>query len=120
MRVGIAAIILDAANLETESTFWSELLGGTVERSEMHHVIRAPGQPIVAIQHAPGHVQPVWPDGVPQQIHLDLAVDDIRGSHDLALHLGARSLGQEVPDFDAPSGFHVYADPAGHPFCLCW
>jgi hypothetical protein len=21
---------------------------------------------------------------------------------------------------DAPDNFQVYADPAGHPFCLCW
>jgi len=23
-------------------------------------------------------------------------------------------------DPTVPSGFRVYADPAGHPFCLCW
>jgi len=27
---------------------------------------------------------------------------------------------QAAADFSTPDGFQVYADPAGHPFCLCW
>src|SRR3954464_8799418 len=27
---------------------------------------------------------------------------------------------KEAEDGDAPDTFQVYADPAGHPFCLCW
>jgi hypothetical protein len=35
------------------------------------------------------------------------------------LDLGGRLLkAADVPA--VPSGFRVYADPAGHPFCLCW
>lgn len=33
--------------------------------------------------------------------------------------LGARLL-QKAADPSAEHGFQVYADPAGHPFCLCW
>ena len=33
------------------------------------------GQPPVGVQLAPNHVAPDWPDGTPQQIHLDLWVD---------------------------------------------
>jgi hypothetical protein len=120
MKVEIAAIVLDAADLESESAFWSGLLGGTVERGESHHVIRAPGQPLIAIQHAPGHVKPAWPDGAAQQVHLDLGVDDIAGAHSRVLRLGGASLQAWQPNPEAPAGFHVYADPAGHPFCLCW
>lgn len=32
--------------------------------------------------------------------------------------LGARLL--QGADADDPEGFRVYADPAGHPFCLRW
>jgi hypothetical protein len=32
--------------------------------------------------------------------------------------LGARLL--QAADLTSRSGFQVYADPAGHPFCLCW
>lgn len=121
MKVEIAAIVLDAVDLEQESSFWSQLLGGTVERSASHHVVRCPGQPLVAIQHAPGHVPPRWPDGEPQQVHVDLVVDDIREAHGRAVALGARPLRPGTgPDIAASSGFQVYADPAGHPFCLCW
>jgi hypothetical protein len=71
------------------------------------------------VQLAPDHVQPEWPAGTPQQIHLDLYVDDIRAAHDEAMALGARLL-KPADDLDAVEGFQVYADPAGHPFCLCW
>ena len=27
---------------------------------------------------------------------------------------------QAADDLDRGDNFHVYADPAGHPFCLCW
>lgn len=31
----------------------------------------------------------------------------------------ARRAGR-ADDPDAAEGFHVYVDPGGHPFCLCW
>ena len=63
--------------------------------------------------------RPQWPDGAPQQIHLDLYITDLAGAHAEAVALGAELL-QAAEDPDAPEGFQVYADPAGHPFCLCW
>jgi hypothetical protein len=66
-----------------------------------------------------GHVPPDWPDGTPQQIHLDLWVDDPAAAHDLVMSLGATVL-KDAEDGDSPDNFQVYADPAGHPFCLCW
>jgi hypothetical protein len=33
--------------------------------------------------------------------------------------LGARVL-EAVEEGDSADAFEVYADPAGHPFCLCW
>ena len=36
-----------------------------------------------------------------------------------AISLGAR-LPQPADDLGAGEDFQVYADPAGHPFCLCW
>lgn len=113
--------MLDAADLERESEFWAGLLGGAVARSEQWHTVRVEGEPLIAIQLAPDHVPPVWPDGVPQQVHLDLEVDDIAVAHQRAIEYGARKLKPvEGPDVGARRGFQVYADPAGHPFCLCW
>jgi predicted enzyme related to lactoylglutathione lyase len=73
----------------------------------------------LGIQLAPNHVRPEWPDGSPQQIHLDLYVENVSAAHDEALSHGA-SLLQPADDLSSKSGFQVYTDPAGHPFCLCW
>ena len=61
-----------------------------------------------------------WPDGdVPQQLHLDLSVGTVHSldeQHRRALDLGARLLLDRSDDPDEP--LRVYADPAGHPFCI--
>ena len=82
-------------------------------------MVHVDGQPRIGVQLAPAHVAPEWPDGTPQQIHLDLWIDDPDAAHDLVMSLGAKVL-KEPEDGDAPDTFRVYADPAGHPFCLCW
>lgn len=41
-------------------------------------------------------------------------------AHERAVELGATPLlPTTAPEPDKTSGFRVYADPAGHPFCLC-
>ena len=63
---------------------------------------------------------PDWPDGTPpQQIHLDLWVEDFPSAHDRVMALGAKVL-KPAEQVTSPDNFQVYADPAGHPFCLCW
>jgi predicted enzyme related to lactoylglutathione lyase len=119
MKLTRTTLVLDAADLDAVSSFWAALLGGTVQTSDDWHQITVDGQPRLAIQLAPGHVQPQWPGGVPQQMHLDLYVEDIAAAHEEAVGIGARLL-QAAEDLSATSGFQVYADPAGHPFCLCW
>jgi Glyoxalase-like domain len=61
-----------------------------------------------------------WPDGpVPQQLHLDTTVPtaaDLDVQHERALALGARLLYDRSDDPQEP--LRVYADPAGHPFCI--
>jgi catechol 2,3-dioxygenase-like lactoylglutathione lyase family enzyme len=104
-------LILDAADIEAEAAFWSALLGQPVTyRSDDFVVVAADDQTSgLAFQLAPDHRAPTWPDAaVPQQMHLDVMVDDLDQGDAEVLALGARPLG----------GDHVYADPAGHPFCL--
>lgn len=120
MKISRTIVVLDAADLGAVSSFWAGLLGGTVDAEDDWHTIRVDGQARMAIQLVPDHVAPDWPDGTPpQQIHLDLFVDDITTAHDEAIGLGAKLL-QPAKDVSAGAGFQVYADPAGHPFCLCW
>ncbi|MFI5605771.1 VOC family protein [Amycolatopsis sp. NPDC051903] len=57
---------------------------------------------------------PEWPSAEkPQQAHVDLDVTDLEAAHERVLSLGAKLLD------DSPKTFRVYADPVGHPFCLC-
>jgi|SRR5690349_16011863 predicted enzyme related to lactoylglutathione lyase len=118
MQISRIVPVLDAADVEAESAFWAGLLGGTVSAEDGWTTISVGGEPRLDVQLAPDHVAPQWPDGEPQQIHLDLYVDDIAAAHAAAMALGARVL--QAAELTAPSGFQVYADPAGHPFCLCW
>jgi hypothetical protein len=115
MRIVDLVTVFDAADIETESAFWAGLLDGTVTKAEdWHSILTADGRRL-AVQLAPNHTPPEWPDGSPQQMHVDLWIDDVESAEREVLARGARRL-QVVDD----ERFRVYADPAGHPFCLCW
>jgi catechol 2,3-dioxygenase-like lactoylglutathione lyase family enzyme len=118
MKIKRQIIVFDAANLAAESAFWAGLLGGTVVAEDDWHSVVVDGEWRLGIQLAPNHVPPEWPDGMQQQqMHLDLHVDDLQAAHEKAISLGARLL-KPTDDPDAAEAFQVYADPAGHPFCL--
>jgi len=74
----------------------------------------------VAFQQVPAMSRATWPEGpIPQQLHLDLTVpsaEELDAQHERALTLGARLLHDRSDDPDEP--LRVYADPAGHPFCI--
>jgi hypothetical protein len=68
--------------------------------------------PPLAFQRVEDHRRPTWPEpGQRQQLHLDLGVTDQESAHARAARLGAVRL-------TYLGGGHVFADPAGHPFCL--
>jgi catechol 2,3-dioxygenase-like lactoylglutathione lyase family enzyme len=112
-------VTFDAADLAAESAFWAGVLGGQVHADENWHMVVVDGQPRVGVQLSPAHQAPDWPHGTPQQIHLDLWVEDFPAAHDEVMALGARVL-QEAHGNSSGDDFQVYADPAGHPFCLCF
>jgi hypothetical protein len=120
VKIGFQVVVFDAADLAAESAFWAGLLDGTVSADDDWHMVLVDGRPRIGVQLAPDHVPPDWPAGTTQQqIHLDLWVDDPVEAHERVLTLGATVL-KEAEDDGAPDAFQVYADPAGHPFCLCW
>ena len=120
MRITHQVVVFDAPDLAAESRFWAGVLDGTVDAEDDWHMVRVDGAARVGVQLAPDHVPPDWPDGAPpQQIHLDLWVEDFVAAHDRVMSLGAKVL-KAAEDVDSPDNFQVYADPAGHPFCLCW
>jgi hypothetical protein len=120
MKMVRQVIVFDAADLNAESAFWASMLEGHVFADDRFHcVFDAAGEWRIGVQLAPNHVPPEWPDGEPQQVHLDLHVENVRLAHEEAIKLGARLL-RQAPNLDAAEGNQVYADPAGHPFCLGW
>lgn len=84
-------------------------------------VLRNPdGGPGIAFQNVDALPRATWPEGpIPQQLHLDMTVPDVaelEGQHQRALNLGAELLLDRFDDPDEP--LRVYADTAGHPFCI--
>lgn len=84
-------------------------------------VIQDPdGRTTIAFQQVSELPAPTWPQtGVPQQLHLDLTVPTVRDldvQHERALALGARFLLDRSADEKEP--LRIFADPAGHPFCI--
>ncbi|WP_251023849.1 VOC family protein [Arthrobacter sp. ISL-65] len=61
------------------------------------------------------YVAPSWPEGPHhQQLHLDIAVDELESATDVALALGATPAKHQP----APEQWRVLLDPVGHPFCF--
>jgi catechol 2,3-dioxygenase-like lactoylglutathione lyase family enzyme len=103
-------VILDCPDPLRMAAFYSRLLGQPVTyRSDDFCVVARDEQTSgLGFQLAPDHVAPTWPDAaVPQQVHLDVMVDDVASARVEVGKLGAKHLGGDV-----------FADPAGHPFCL--
>jgi hypothetical protein len=70
---------------------------------------------VLAFQRVHDHQPPRWQDPArPQQFHLDLGVKDLDQAQEQVLKLGATLL--ELGD--EKRSWRIYADPAGHPFCL--
>ena len=108
-------VVIDCADPPMLAQFYSELLGQPVTYADAEWVVVSVDQQTsgIAFQLAPDHQPPAWPDpNAPQQIHLDVMVDDLNTAGEAVQRLGARRLADES------NSFHVYADPAGHPFCL--
>ncbi|MEU9200131.1 VOC family protein [Streptomyces sp. NPDC048332] len=112
----LGAVVLDCPDPVALAGFYAELLGGEVEQQEdWVDLAGVTGAPL-AFQAAPGFVPPRWPrPDASQQFHLDLTVEDLDAAEKQVLALGATVLDAE----DRQRTFRVYADPAGHPFCLC-
>ncbi|MDX3854806.1 VOC family protein [Streptomyces sp. AK02-01A] len=113
----LGAVVLDCPDPVALAGFYSQVLGGEIKDDGDGWVdlTGAPGTPL-AFQAAPGFVPPAWPrpEGS-QQFHLDLTVEDLAAAEKQVLALGATLLDAADP----ARNWRVYADPAGHPFCLC-
>jgi catechol 2,3-dioxygenase-like lactoylglutathione lyase family enzyme len=112
----LQVVALDCPDPVALAAFYAAVLGTTVEGTEDDWVQLAPvagGTPL-AFQRVPDHRPPQWPGTEhPQQMHLDLEVDDLDAGAAAVVALGARRH-----DVQPDEGWRVFLDPAGHPFCL--
>ena len=104
-------LVIDCPDPLALAAFYSGLLGQPITYRSDDFVVVSDNNTTsgLAFQLAAGHQPPSWPDPArPQQMHLDIMVEDVATAGLRVLALGATKL----------DGDNVYADPAGHPFCL--
>lgn len=113
------AFVLECPDPIALATFYSDLTGWPVVESdaEWSTIRQTPESATqISFQQAPDYQAPAWPDPASSmQYHIDFTIDDIETAEQQALALGATKF-----DHQPGKDFRVYADPVGHPFCLCW
>lgn len=125
-------VALDTTNARELAEFYRELLGfqyragdeppaaGQPDTADWLVLVDADGRRRLAFQQVAKLPEATWPEGpIPQQLHLDLMVptsDDLLAQHERAIGLGAHLLRDGFDDPEEP--IRIYADPAGHPFCI--
>jgi len=115
-RTTLMGVMLDCPDAAALSAFYAELLGKPVTYlAGSVAMIGHDGEHPVLFQQVADYTPPAWPDPArPQQVHLDVTIDDIEAAESAVLAAGATRLpGDGV-------NWRVYADPAGKPFCLVW
>jgi catechol 2,3-dioxygenase-like lactoylglutathione lyase family enzyme len=108
--------VIDCPDPHALATFYCQVLGMTINEDIGDFVVvgAAPGLRQLAFQRVTEWVPPRWPDpGHPQQLHLDIRVHDADQAERELLALGAVRVPAE-----RETGFRVFTDPAGHPFCI--
>lgn len=112
----VSTVVLDCAEPAALAEFWGNVLDLPVVTKEEGWWQLAPmGSGLsLAFQKVERHRRPA--SRVPQQLHLDVKVDDIRAAEERVLGWGAEARSEPHPGDGSP--WRVYADPAGHPFCL--
>lgn len=109
------SIVIDCPDHAALAEFYAGLLGWQVEAREDWTDIRAEYGQVISFQPVADYRPPRWPgQEVPQQMHLDLVVDDLdEGEREVLARGGTKA------DDQPGETFQVFLDPAGHPFCLC-
>ncbi|MGW1023144.1 VOC family protein [Streptomyces sp. NPDC002577] len=118
----LQCVVLDCPDPRALARFYQGLIGGEVDRADRRwslgddwSTLHTGSGLVLAFQQVGDYRPPRWPDqAAPQQFHLDIGVGDLDAAEARVFELGAVSL----DDRDGKRSWRVYADPAGHPFCL--
>jgi catechol 2,3-dioxygenase-like lactoylglutathione lyase family enzyme len=114
------AVVLDCPDPQALAAFYARLLGwppaGSIYDNTWARLVDPDGGMGIEFQPSADYRPPTWPDpNRPQMYHFDFRVDDMAAAAAHAVAVGARPLDLS----DSHPDFQVYADPDGHPFCLC-
>jgi predicted enzyme related to lactoylglutathione lyase len=109
-------IVLDCPDAAALAAFYGAMLDWKAEVNDDGWIdLRADYGQCITFQPVPDYTPPDWPgQTVPQQMHLDVVVDDLDVAEAEVLKLGAVKHAHQPG-----TTFRVFLDPAGHPFCLC-
>ena len=113
--IRLSAVTLDCPNARRLAQFYADITGGSIAHvGEQWASVQGPGGRI-DFQTVPDYTPPTWPDPTSSiMMHLDFLVEDRDATDARVLAAGATKY-----EFQPNSGqCYVYADPAGHPFCL--
>jgi catechol 2,3-dioxygenase-like lactoylglutathione lyase family enzyme len=107
------AVTIDTDDAGSLARFYAALTGMELTYEGPEGALITGDGKNVMFQQVARYTPPRWPDpAAPQQAHLDILVDDLDAGEIRAVELGARRFE------GTPPSFFVFADPAGHPFCL--
>ena len=108
-------VAFDCPDAQALAEFYQRIAGGDIIDADGDWVeLRTEGGGLIAFQEVSEYVAPGWPDGSPQQAHLDFAVADLDAGEMQVLAVGARKADIQP----SANEWRVFLDPAGHPFCL--
>ncbi len=112
--IRLSGVTVNAPDAIALARFYAVITGGVVKGNSHWATVTGPNGDI-GFQQVQDFRPPVWPVGaVPMQLHLDFFVDDLAATGARVLAAGATRLDYQPNDDHC----FVYADPAGHPFCL--
>ena len=108
-------VVLDCPDPKALAEFYGALLGWEISPNEDFWFVRADYGDAIGFQPVEGYRPPQWPgQDRPQQMHIDVVVDDLDAGEAAVLEIGATKH-----EHQPGTTFRVFLDPAGHPFCLC-
>ncbi|GMA40319.1 VOC family protein [Mobilicoccus caccae] len=108
-------VMLDCPDPQVLAEFYAALLGWEVHPGEEWWSISGDHGASICFQKVAGYTPPRWPgQDAPQQMHIDVDVDDLDVAEAAVIDLGATKH-----EHQPGTTFRVFLDPAGHPFCLC-
>jgi len=122
---------LEATDCRSLAEFYRQFLGlryrpgdeipadGSDDDSDWLVLLDPEGHRVFAFQQVPTLTRPTWPaHDVPKQMHHDFrvsSIEELQRQRQRAEELGATLLYDRTDDSEP---LYVFADPAGHPFCL--